>query len=321
MANKHIKKYKVGIDSETYAISLVSEPAIEETLVALEKQKEIQVQLANEEKHMVYSAVLIPDKPIYRRSEDDLTLPDVDTLGFYSEIAPCGVIGSFLLDKCEHDDHPFDFKHHYITGALDSGVMAQLFEAMRTKCSVSVSNMNRRRNEPRRARIVPLRIFISVQNGRQHLLAYNPEANAINSYRLDYLSGVKIEEPTPRFDELRETLDRMQKKMWGVNIRHVRYGEERTEHVEMLLRIEADEQYILQRLIREKRCGRVERVDKTTYRFSADVYDSTEMIPWLRSFICRIIRLNFSNRTVENRFKEDVFRMYSVYGLSGGEEK
>ena len=70
MANKHIKKYKVGIDSETYAISLVSEPAIEETLVALEKQKEIQVQLANEEKHMVYSAVLIPDKPIYRRSED-----------------------------------------------------------------------------------------------------------------------------------------------------------------------------------------------------------------------------------------------------------
>lgn len=67
---KKIKKYKVTVDSETYAISLVNEPAIEETLVALEKQKEIQVQLANEEKHMVYSAVLIPDKPIYRRNED-----------------------------------------------------------------------------------------------------------------------------------------------------------------------------------------------------------------------------------------------------------
>jgi len=67
---KRLKKYKVGVDSETYAISLVQDPAIEETLVALEKQKEIQVQLANEEKHMVYSAVLIPDKPIYRRSED-----------------------------------------------------------------------------------------------------------------------------------------------------------------------------------------------------------------------------------------------------------
>lgn len=67
---KKIKKYKVGLESETYAISLVESPAIEETLVALEEQKEIKVQLANEEKHMVYSAVLVPDKPIYRRNED-----------------------------------------------------------------------------------------------------------------------------------------------------------------------------------------------------------------------------------------------------------
>ena len=69
MARK-IKKYRVGLESETYAISLVEAPAIEETLVALEEQKEIKVQLANEEKHMVYSAVLVPDKPIYRRNED-----------------------------------------------------------------------------------------------------------------------------------------------------------------------------------------------------------------------------------------------------------
>lgn len=67
---KKIKKYKVGLESETYAISLVEAPAIEETLVALEEQKEIKVQLANEEKHMLYSAVLVPDKPIYRRNED-----------------------------------------------------------------------------------------------------------------------------------------------------------------------------------------------------------------------------------------------------------
>ena len=67
---KKIKKYKVGIDSETYAISLVESPAIEETLVALEKQKPIKVQLADEEKYMVYSAVLVPDKPIFRRNED-----------------------------------------------------------------------------------------------------------------------------------------------------------------------------------------------------------------------------------------------------------
>lgn len=67
---KKLKKYKVGMDSETYAISLVESPAIEEEMVALEKQEPIKIQLANEEKHMVYSAVLIPDKPIYRRNAD-----------------------------------------------------------------------------------------------------------------------------------------------------------------------------------------------------------------------------------------------------------
>lgn len=68
--DKKKKIYKVGIDSETYAISLVESPAIEETLVALEEQKPIKVQLADEEKYMVYSAVLVPDRPIYRRNED-----------------------------------------------------------------------------------------------------------------------------------------------------------------------------------------------------------------------------------------------------------
>ena len=67
---KKKKIYKVGIDSETYAISLVESPAIEETLVALDEQKPIKVQLADEEIYLVYSAVLVPDRPIYRRNED-----------------------------------------------------------------------------------------------------------------------------------------------------------------------------------------------------------------------------------------------------------
>lgn len=40
-------------------------------------------------------------KMLYRRA-DDIELPDItDILNFYSEVAPCGVIGSFLLDKEE----------------------------------------------------------------------------------------------------------------------------------------------------------------------------------------------------------------------------
>ena len=63
---KKIKKYRVGTDSETYAISMVEMPAIEEDFVALARQEEEQVFLQKDEKHMVYGAVLVPDKDIYR---------------------------------------------------------------------------------------------------------------------------------------------------------------------------------------------------------------------------------------------------------------
>ena len=98
--SKKIKKYRVGLESETYAISIVESPAIEETLVALEEQKEIKVQLANEEKHMLYSAVLVPDKPIYRRNEDGDE--------FYVE---------FTKESIEHMSQQFfkDYKQNEIT--------------------------------------------------------------------------------------------------------------------------------------------------------------------------------------------------------------
>lgn len=65
---KKIKKFKVGCDSETYAISLVEAPAIESNFVALSKEEEEkrQVLLETNERHMVYGAVLIPNKDIYR---------------------------------------------------------------------------------------------------------------------------------------------------------------------------------------------------------------------------------------------------------------
>ena len=65
---KKIKKYKVGIDSETYAISMVESPAIESDFVALSKEEEVKVFLESDKRHMVYGAALIPDKDIYRNN-------------------------------------------------------------------------------------------------------------------------------------------------------------------------------------------------------------------------------------------------------------
>ena len=50
---------------------------------------------------------------LYSRAEE-FELPSRDVLDFFSEIAPCGVIGSFLEDKTNNIADHFAFKHHYI---------------------------------------------------------------------------------------------------------------------------------------------------------------------------------------------------------------
>ncbi len=305
----------------------------------------------------------------YRRRAEN-RLPDTDMLDFFSEVAPCGVIGSFLLDKKMGHGNVFVFKHHYITGAMDSEVIGLLFEAMGEKRAVTLEMVRRREGRISRKYVIPLRIMASAQGGRQYLMAYVPEDNRIRSFRVDHIVTVRGEEMCSRFEELRNTLDRMQSHMWGVStqgnqiprceakrakargyqacnaveqrgicpLQHSPTGRanngtkstlltwltargnkgQRLEHVEFTVHYGDYEQYIHRRLQREKRCGTVERIDQNTSRFSADVFDATELIPWIRTYICRISDIHFSDAGLEARFKHDLEEMYKLYGLEGG---
>lgn len=261
------------------------------------------IRMEKEGRRVLYSRM--PEVPLS-------SLPDV--IDFFSEAAPCGVVGSFLREKQEPHQSLFSFKHHYITQAIDSDILAVLFDAIRQGRYITADNLGRHSAVARTVRLVPLKIYISAQNGRQNLIAYHEKANRLNSYRLDYMSNVRIEEPCERFGSLRESFHKAEAHMWGVNCR---WSTKRLEHVEFEVRVGAEEQYIVQRLEREKRCGQVEKIDEHHYRYCADVFDTNEMLPWIRTFLSRITKMNFSNRTVENRFKDDVREMYRMYGIDG----
>ena len=67
---KKSKKYLVTKNSEAYACSLVTSPAVEETFVAFNEETPIIEKFADEKKHMITGVVAIPQKPIYRRNAD-----------------------------------------------------------------------------------------------------------------------------------------------------------------------------------------------------------------------------------------------------------
>lgn len=81
----------------------------------------------------------------------------------------------------------------------------------------------------------------------------------------------------------------------------------------MTLKVEPGEDYILQRLKREGRHGRITKIGETRLRYDIDVYDASEMRPWVRSFIGRIEDITCSSADFEKIFREDLDMMYKLY--------
>ncbi len=252
----------------------------------------------------------------YRRAEEILPVPS-DVLDFFSETAACGVIGSFLLDKYDAEEGPFTFKHHYITSALDSEILCSLLTAIEEKRSLSLEVIQRRDDRISESQVVPLQIRSSVQGGRDYLMAYVPQLERISSIRVDNIISVKTGEACEQYEQHRGELEEMLPHLWGVSV--LGTAGDSLEHVEFIVQYAEEETHIPKRLEREKRCGTVEMLDGNRCRFSADVYDSIEMLPWIRTFICRIISFECSNKAAERRFQDDLEQMYALYGLEGGE--
>ena len=144
-----------------------------------------------------------------------------------------------------------------------------------------------------------------------------------NMEKADKVGGVSYLGVDSNFNmqEAREERENVYKKkyesvkdnIWGVSL-----GDYQTiEHVEMKIWAEEHEYFIRQRLEREKRCGKVEQIDRNTYLFTADVYDAKELLPWVRTFIGRIVSLECSNSSVTDKFYRELQELSAMYG---GEE-
>ena len=291
---------------------------------------------------------------IYRRSEDRTDLASWDAAAaFFQEAAPLGVIGSFLRDRMPERFQKFRFKHHYILNALDSEILYDLFAAIRESRMVTLTVHKRQQ-----ITVLPLRIYIGTQTGRQYLLACSmagrhggtrrpgqstgpapgasaasptgqsagsapgapaasptgqsagpaPGAPAASSsgsaadppphirftfYRADLIDNVKTGEKTDPPEDLSKELDAFTSHVWGV----AGSNAAPLQHIEM-------------------RCGTVEKLDGSRWRFSADVYDALEMLPWLRTFTGRIADLQCTDRRVIDRFRADFDALAGMYGMN-----
>lgn len=237
-----------------------------------------------------------------------------DTLAFFSEADPMGVVGSFLLDQLTETPEHFRFKHHYLLHALDAQVMLPLLEAIGARRSVRVVNFSpRSRGKAMVHWVCPMHIWVSTQDGRQYLMCYHYSFRKMMCFRLDYIQSVQLWTDEPRWEDIAARCEQFRRHLWGTSGGPGR----KIEHFEMVIRCGPGEGHIPRRLEREKRTGTVEQLDEHRWRFTADVYDASELMPWVRTFLGRIESLDCTNPEVTARFRETLAQMYAIYGGDG----
>lgn len=245
-----------------------------------------------------------------------------DALSFFSEIAPCGVTGSFLFDKLPGDvqkeSEVFQFKHHYITSSIESDFVEQVFEAIREHRYLTIEQRRAEDDRTFPNEVIPLMIYQSTQSGRMYLMAYRPNGKYFLALRFDHIIGITTGGVYAGFAQKRAEFEELRKHIWGVALKQNRkHNETTTVHVTFRIYFDEEEKFIYQRLLREKRCGTVTLLDDNNAQFDADVFDPQEIIPWARSFICRITFFDCSEKYIARRFFDDIRKMNRLYSREG----
>ncbi len=235
-----------------------------------------------------------------------------EMLGFFSEVAPFGVVGSFLMDQLNLKNGTFIFKHPFIVHTLEDNILLQLIKAIDEKRVVEIVNFSKKLKQTI-IRATPLKIYVSTQTGRRYVVMYLPFTKRFTAFRLDNIKSVKALETDDNFDEYTNNLHKNAPMCWGVSFGTVRCSEQ-SESFRMILHIdEKNERDVLERLLREKRNGMVERIDKNTFAYSTSIFDTNEMMNWVKTFIGRIVSLEGANLPVIQKFHHDIERMKHLY--------
>lgn len=228
---------------------------------------------------------------------------------FASETFPCGVIGSYIIDSLDIKDIPsvFNFKHHFIYNTLDSEVMYTIFSAINEKRFVTIKRKNNV------IRVVPIQVRYSARDGRSYLVYYTdyPKFKGFNVENFENIVSVKKSDICSYFDSLLAKFISVKKHLWGKSIL---YDKSKTEHVDFTVQYKESETYIRKRLQRESFLGQIEVNSKEKkVMFSFELYDSKELIPWIRSYFGRITSFTFDNKDLQQQLTDEIKKMYAIY--------
>lgn len=235
-----------------------------------------------------------------------------NALAFYQLFSPLGIVGNTIMDNASLKNKLFRVKHSFFVHTLEDEILLELLRAMHEEKAVLLNVKSTKSDVFQKTEGVPLKIFISTRTGRRFLCLYLPKSKRFTSVRLDAVKQVEIKEPYPDYQTVKEHLEKNKASAWGVSFQN--NNRRHLEHVKLTLHInEYFEAYIITRLEREGKSGVVRRIASDTYCYETDVFDANEMLPWIRSFLGRIIAIETDCPKLNQLFGRDFAAMYRMY--------
>lgn len=241
-------------------------------------------------------------------------------ISFFQLDAPMGFMGYSLMKNHGISNDLFLVKHGYFVHALEEEILLKLLSAMKEHCEVTLKIQNNKTNPQRKVQTIqafPLRIFVSTRTGRRFLCIYLPLKKRLSTIRLDHIKEVLSEGKIADYNTYQDILSRNLSKCFGLSFN----GSQHMDTIKMTLRImEPYELFVLRRLETEGRGGTITRTSDHTYTYEITVFDGNEMMPWVKTFIGRIISFESNNEYLQIKLQRDMEQMMRMYGVSNPKE-
>jgi hypothetical protein len=241
---------------------------------------------------------------------------DGDMIHFFSSVMPLGLIGNYISNAFISNFTPnICFKFNCLWGVIDSYYILRIFECINERRVVIVEKKDSltKVTKVEKLKVIPLKVLINKQNGRQYFAAYDCDKKAFIHVRFDKIIQIYdiIGEycSQEKFTELRDLLNLRLSNTWNINFN---VGND-LKSVVMDVYVGEDEWFILRRLEREGHNGVVKQLDKTTYRYSIMLYEPGEIVPWIKQFFGRIISFKCDDKEVQERIYKSVLEYDTGY--------
>lgn len=204
----------------------------------------------------------------------------------------------------------FSYRNLHFHPVIEEEILWEALKAIDggLKVEVIYSSFKNRTGEEKKLILMPYKIRYDIRHGRLYMISFNDYGKCVSS-RLDRIESIGITKETFNREKYKDKYDYEMCHSWS----SLPLDKKKPENVKFELYIDEEkEKYILDKISYEAPECIVQKKCEGIYIVDITVNDSSEMIPWLRSYAGYIKVIE--NRKIAKGLSNDWKEMLASYG-------